>query len=248
MSAPGRSAPAAPDWLRQVPLAHRGLHGAGVPENSLAAFGAAVEAGYGVELDVQLAHDGVPVVAHDPSLERVLGVEARVEDLTSAQLAELAGDHAAGVVPTLSAALARLRDVPVMVELKQFSLHAGALERCTAQLLDGHPGPWCVAGFNPVSLRWFRRRRPDAVRVLTAGPLASVPVPAALRRRLARLRDLSAVAPHAVSYELAALPTPATDAWRAAGGALVAWTAADAEALQRARRLADNVIFEGVRP
>ena len=68
---------APPRWLFDRPLAHRGLHdGAekgGQPENSLAAFQAAVAAGYGIELDVQTSADGRAMVFHDPQLDRMTG-------------------------------------------------------------------------------------------------------------------------------------------------------------------------------
>ncbi len=239
-----------PSWLLAQPLAHRRLHDevAGIPENSLAAFAAAAEAGYGVELDVTLSSDRVPVISHDPTLQRAANRPEKVADLTVAELGAVQLGGTREHVPTLAAALKLLTGVPVMVELKQPNLRAGALEAAVAPLLDTHPGPWCVASFNPASLRWFRRNRPEAVRVLTAGPIEEARLPAFLRRRLAELRDLAAVAPHAVSYDLAGLPNPTCDLWRARGGALVTWTATDDAALARARALADNVIFEHVTP
>ena len=240
----------APPWLLERPLAHRGLHDAaqGVPENSLAAFAAAAAAGYGVELDVTLSRDRVPVISHDPTLHRAADRPERVGDMAVAELAAVRLGDTREHVPTLAQALRLLIDVPVMVELKQANLRAGALEEAVAPLLDAHPGPWCVASFNPASLRWFRRNRPEAVRVLTAGPIEEARLPGFLRRRLAQLKELSGVAPHAVSYDLAGLPNPVCDLWRARGGALVTWTVSDADGLARARTLADNVIFEHIAP
>lgn len=238
-----------PEWLREVPLAHRGLHAEpAVPENSLAAFAAAAERGYGVELDVMLSRDRVPVISHDATLERGAGRPERVDDLTVAQLAAITLGDSDERVPTLAAALKELTAVPVMVELKQPKLRAGDLERAVAPLLDDHPGPWCVASFNPASVRWFRRNRPDAVRVLTAGGLDGAKLPGALKRRLTELRDLPSVAPHAVSYDLDSLPNEACTAWRSRGGVVVTWTAEDEAGLAKAREMADNVIFEHVRP
>jgi glycerophosphoryl diester phosphodiesterase len=238
----------APGWLRDVPLAHRGLHGDGVPENSLPAFAAARDAGYGVELDVHLTADGVPVVVHDRDLGRLTERAVRIGRLTAGDLATLPLRGSRETIPTLAAALETLGDAPVMVECKQPALRAGALERAVAALMASHTGPWCVAGFNPVTTRWFRRRHPDAIRVLTSGSMEGSRLPGPMRRRLELLADLDAVAPHAVSYELSALPASVTDRWREAGGTLVTWTATDAAELQRAREVADNVIFEGVRP
>lgn len=231
-----------------MPLAHRGLHDASTPENSLAAFAAAREAGYGVELDVQLSRDGAPVVVHDPDLRRVAGVRRRVVQLTAAELAEVRLAGTDQHVPTLEAVLAALGDTPVMVEVKNVRLRSGPLEAAVAGVLAGHAGPACVAGFNPATLRWFRRRRPQVPRVLTAGPAAALRLPGPVGRRLARLADLDAVAPAAVSYQLAGLPAAAVTRWRAEGGTVVAWTVTHPDDLARAAEVADNVIFEQVRP
>jgi glycerophosphoryl diester phosphodiesterase len=238
-----------PSWLAVVPLAHRGLHDGGeCPENSLAAFAAAAEAGYGVELDVMLSRDRVPVISHDPTLVRSAERPDRIADLTVAELAAVRIGGTPEHVPTLAAALGVLREVPVMVEVKQPALRAGSLEAAVAAVMDVHSGPWCIASFNPATLRWFRRRRPRAVRVLTAGPIDGVRLPRVVRRRLTELRELQSVAPHAVSYDLKGLPNGPCDAWRGRGGVLVTWTVDTPTALARARDLADNVIFEHVLP
>lgn len=243
----------AADWLREVPLAHRGLHGGDVPENSLAAFAAAASAGYGVELDVMLAADGTPVVVHDVDLSRVTGQSVRVGDLDVAALHALPLLDAAGAattetVPTLTAALEAVGERPVMVEIKSRRLRAGRLEEQVAAALDAHPGPACVASFNPTTVRWFRRHRPDVIRVLTATADADPRLPAAVRRRLAELRDAATLEPHAVSYDLAGLPNAATTAWRAMGRPLITWTVRTEADLAKAEVEADNLIFENVRP
>jgi glycerophosphoryl diester phosphodiesterase len=255
--------PAAPLWLRDVPLAHRGLHGVELAENSLPAFEAARDAGFGVELDVHLAADGVPVVVHDADLVRVAGDARRVASLTSDELARIAlrphgncggtgreapADAAGspGGVPTLDAVLAALRSVPVMIEIKQSSMRVGALEAAVAAAVAGHDGPVCIASFNPLSVHWFARHQPMTVRAVAASPESYGP---AFVQRL--LRDVPLTGwhrPHAISYDVKALPTERTAAWRAAGGTVVTWTVRSPEQLVTARAHADNLIFEGLRP
>lgn len=244
----GRPHGGAPSWLREVPLAHRGLHGPEVVENSRSAFEAAVAAGYGVELDVQLSADGVPVVFHDDTLARLAGTGDKVASLSAAELGQA---HLLGVdegIPTFAEVLTVLADTPTMVELKTSRLRAGRLEAAVAGLLEDHPGPVCIASFNPVPLRWFRRTAPDVVRVMTA----MVPVGSGLQamalRRMSELKDAPAIRPAAISYHLDSLPHPAVDRWREDGGVVVTWTVTDDDGLQRARELADNVIFEHIRP
>lgn len=236
--------PAPPAWLGEVPLAHRGLHGDHVPENSMAAFEAAAAAGVGVELDVRRSRDGVAVVIHDRDLVRLAGRADRVAQMDMAELAAVRlGEDGAGI-PRLADALSVLTDVPVMVEVKNMTAGATLLEPSVASVLASHPGPACVASFNPRSLAWFRRRAPDLPRVQTAGPMATVPLPAPLRWSLRTLRWLRAVQPCAVSYDLAGLEHSAVQAYRAAGGTVVTWTVASPRDLAHARQYADNVVFE----
>ena len=90
--------------------AHRGLHGPGVPENSLAAFRRAAEAGYGAELDVHLTRDGRLVVIHDGDLERMCGVPGRVAEKTAEELAALRLAGSEEHIPLLEEVLPCLPD------------------------------------------------------------------------------------------------------------------------------------------
>ena len=230
------SYPAAPGWLAS-PLAHRGLHAPGGPaENTLDAYAAARDAGYGVELDVHLSADRVPVLHHDfelPDGRPISSIEQR--DLPP---------H----VPTLAAALDVLRHVPVMVELKQRALTVGTLERTVAEVLDAHRGPHCIASFHPASVAWFARHRPATVRVMTLTDQDDAPMPRLMRDWLATLRPLGAIRPHAISFDVRGLPTDATVRWREEGGLITTWTVHDAATLATARAHADGLIFEHVTP
>ena len=240
-----------PAWLRDVALAHRGLHRpGGPPENSLPAFAAARAAGHGVELDVRLAADGVPMVVHDADLTRVAGRSDRVAATASAALAAvpLGGDPDAGGVPTLAAVLAALPDVPVMVELKHDGVRRGGLEAAVAPVVAAHRGPVCVASFHPGAVTWFRRHAPEVVRVLTLTHAPERGVPRWVARLLAERAVVRAAAPHALSHDVRGLPTGLTDVWRAAGGPVYAWTVRDDDGLAAARAHADAPIFETVRP
>ncbi|MCA1784090.1 MAG: hypothetical protein LC679_18535, partial [Intrasporangiaceae bacterium] len=102
--------------------------------------------------------------------------------------------------------------------------------------------------FSPVALRWFRRKAERVVRVITAMAPEGSGVRALVLRRMAELKDAPSIQPGAVSYHLESLPHPAVDRWREDGGAVVTWTVTDEPGLKRAREVADNVIFEHVRP
>ncbi|MBL8967561.1 MAG: hypothetical protein JNG85_11145, partial [Spirochaetaceae bacterium] len=91
MLAPARPSRAARASLAGARYAHRGLYdnSGDAPENSMRAFDAAAEKGYGIELDVRLSKDGQVVVFHDSGLSRMCGVDAAVASRTFAELAEM---------------------------------------------------------------------------------------------------------------------------------------------------------------
>ena len=160
--APGRKRPdasALTGWL----YAHRGLHGGDVPENSLAAFSRAVEAGYGIELDVQLTRDGFLVVHHDASLKRVCGADLRICDITFEELCRHPLPDGS-CVPLFSDVLTLVGGrVPLIVEVKH---HGGAARNAASALqqLGAYGGPYCVESFHPLAMRYFRLHAPDVVR------------------------------------------------------------------------------------
>ncbi len=138
-------------------IAHRGLHGGGIVENTRMAFERAVRRGYGVELDIQLSSDKVPVVCHDYDLKRVFGIDKKVSSLTASELKNIG-------VPTFSEVLDILGGrVPLVAEIKGESVDTEVCE-ITALLLDGYDGLYCVESFNPMYLRWFKKNRPSVVR------------------------------------------------------------------------------------
>lgn len=146
--------------------AHRGLHDnqTDAPENSLKAFAKAVEAGFGMELDVQLSKDKVPVVFHDFTLKRMCGAEGRVCDYTYDQLKRffLAGSRER--IPRLKEVLELVNGkMPLIVELKVERLDLSLCKEVD-KLLKEYKGMYCIESFNPLALRWYRRKHKDVVR------------------------------------------------------------------------------------
>lgn len=141
--------------------AHRGLHGGGVPENSLAAFEKACVSGFGIELDVQLSRDGEVMVFHDYTLVRMTGVEKKLCELTAEELGALCLADTDEKIPTLREVLSLVDGrVPLLVELKGEN---GDTSLCpkVAELLREYRGPYCIESFNPLLLRAMRREMND---------------------------------------------------------------------------------------
>ena len=151
--------------LRGWNYAHRGLHGNGIPENSLAAFRAAVDRGYGAEFDVHLLADGGLAVIHDSKLLRTTGKEGRVEELTTGQLKDCFLEGTTETIPTFRQVLDTYSGrAPVIIELKPLGDNFAQLCEAACAEMEGFEGPWCMESFDPRVVHWLRRNRPDIIR------------------------------------------------------------------------------------
>ncbi len=149
-----------------VPMfAHRGLHGKGIPENSLAAFARLRERDLGVELDVRFTSDKKLVVFHDDNLKRLCGVDIPVASITYEELKNyrLFGTHEG--VPLFEEVLNTLKGMPVICEIKSLP-GENVNEICEAVLrhMEAYNGFMCIESFNPYVVQWFSKNRPDVIR------------------------------------------------------------------------------------
>ncbi len=147
-------------------IAHRGLHDnkGDTPENSLAAFTKAIQGGYGIELDVRLTKDGIPVVIHDATLRRVAGVNKKIADLTVAEIQFYPLFQSDQRVPTLEEALTLIDGkVPLVVEIKSGG-DDNALCQKTMTKLKKYQGDYVLISFSPIVLQWFKKNEPDVLR------------------------------------------------------------------------------------
>ena len=157
-------------WLttdRPLIIGHRGA-AADAPENTLAAFALALEQGAdGVELDVQLCADGVPVIMHDDTVDRTCDGTGRVGDLTLAELhlLTIAAEHP---IPTLDDLFATFgRRTLYNVELKALGRGGDGLAAAVARAIAAHgvAEQVIVSSFSPFTLRAAQRHLPPGVPV-----------------------------------------------------------------------------------
>lgn len=238
--------PPIPDWLTTRPIAHRGLHqGLQVPENSPAAFGAAISAQHPIELDVRLLADGQVVVFHDRTLDRLTGQPGIVEQHTWVELAPLRLRNSDQPIPTLATVLDQVAgQVPLLIELKTEG-SVGPLEQAVWRQMQHYGGPWAVQSFNPFALQWFRQHAPQVCRGQLAGSFADVALPWPQAALLSNLLLNGLSTPHFVAYDVRALPHPAPLLARHLGGfPLLAWTIKTPQQRQWAKSWADNYIFD----
>ena len=165
LSLRGRTGHPGLEALKGHSYAHRGLHDDTRPENSMAAFEAAVEHGFGIELDVHLLKDGSLAVMHDSLLQRTTGAEGKIENLTKEQLSQYRLEGTEQTIPLFSDVL-KLCDgkIPLIVELKTADNNYAALTEAACEMLKSYPGVYCMESFDPHCIRWLKQNRPEVIR------------------------------------------------------------------------------------
>lgn len=155
------------DTTQPLVIGHRGAS-ADAPENTLASFALAVEQGAdGIEFDVQLSRDGVPIVIHDGTVDRTTDGTGRVTDLTLAKIRRLtiAGEHP---VPLLDEVFERLgRSTLYNIELKGLKINDGGLSAAVAAAIVryGVAEQALISSFTPFFVRAARKHMPSGVPV-----------------------------------------------------------------------------------
>lgn len=239
------------------PIAHRGLHdlSKGVPENSRAAVQAAIDHGYGIEIDIQFTSDQAAVVFHDDTLERLTADAGRVAKRSRADLVKQRLRGSDERIPDLPEILALVDGrVPLLVEVKDqdgaLGENVGALEAEVARNLDGYLGPVAVMSFNPHSVSALQTLAPDIPRGLVTDGLESEEWDVAESRRdeLGRIAHFDRVGASFISHNHKRLETEAVADLKARAVPILCWTIRSIAEEHAARRIADNITFEGYFP
>jgi len=247
----------APDLAPQflgAPIAHRGYHdiAAGRPENSRAGILAAVEAGYGIEIDVQLTADEQAVVFHDYHLGRLTEASGAVRLRPLAELRAIALRHGAETIPTLDEVLALVAGrAALLVEIKdqdgQMGPDVGPLEARVAAHLKAYTGPVAMMSFNPNSVRAFGEMAPGIARGLVTSayrPEDWKTLKPAVGARLAGIPDYDAVGASFISHKAGDLDAPRVAQLKSQGADVLCWTIRSPRAEAQARQIAQNITFE----
>lgn len=244
-----------PEPFLTKPISHRGFHdlSSGRAENSLKSFQAAIDAGYGIELDLQLSKDGIAMVFHDYELSRLTKEVGPVAQRTSAELGEIALTSDGGTIPTLKQTLDLVKGaVPLLIEIKDqdgvLGPNVGALEHATLSALDGYSGDVALMSFNPHSVAIFAQQAPHIPRGLVTAayePQGWPTIPAQRRDELRPIPDFDRVGACFISHEAADLDRERVAELKADGANILCWTIRSKEEEENARRIVDNVTFEG---
>ena len=238
------------------PLAHRALHDVrdGRPENSRAAIRAAIAAGYGIEIDVQLSADGAAMVFHDYSLDRLTGAKGPIRLCRADELAQIHLTGGEEGVPTLPEVLDLVAGrVPLVIEIKDqdgdMGPAIGPLEEATAAALRGYEGDVAVMSFNPHAVARMAELAPDVPRglVTSAYRYDEWPLSKTTCDRLRDIPDYDRVGASFISHEVDDLTRARVSELKALGAMICCWTVRTVEEEKIARQIADNITFEGYR-
>ena len=237
------------------PITHRALHDrkAGRVENSVKSIQAALDAGYGIEMDVQLTRDGHAMVFHDEALDRLTGETGLVRDRSRAELEAIPLTGDGGTIPALDTVLDMVAGkVPLLIEIKDqdgaMGPDVGPLEAATCAALKDYKGDVAVMSSNPHSVAACAALAPEIPRgiVTSSYETASWPeVPAPVRDVLRDIPDYNRVGACFISHEASDLDRPRVAELKAQGARIFTWTIRSAQAEAAARRIVDNVTFEG---
>jgi glycerophosphoryl diester phosphodiesterase len=250
------SAPTPLDWLTARPIAHRGLHDVahGVIENTAAAVRAAIGGNYGIEVDVQVSHDGEAMVHHDDVLGRLTDGAGRLDALTAAELKRVpfrgSNEHmmTLGELCDLIGGRATL-----LIEMKSRFDGDVRLPLRVAAVLAGYGGPAAPMSFDPRQLSLLRQKSPGLVLGIVAAKYRPHPywdlMPAWMRYGMGYLLTALTPRPQFVAYAVGDLPALAPRvARRVFGLPLLTWAVRTEAERKTALRWADQMIFEGFRP
>jgi glycerophosphoryl diester phosphodiesterase len=222
------------------PFAHRGLHGAAAPENSRAAFEAAIEARHGIELDVQASGDQQAMVFHDEELGRLAEDEGYLRGRSAGELKRIRLRGSDETIPTLPQILALVAGrTPLLIELKAPGREVGALALAVADALDDYAGPVAVMSFNPQVGHWFARHAPQRLRGLVVTERGRK-WRGGVVRRLALWRSKADF----LAYDIRDLPSRFAEAQRRRGLPVLTWTVRALRDRAKAAQHADQIIYE----
>ena len=240
--------PALQKWY----YAHRGLHAEGVPENSIGAFAAAKNAGYGIELDIHLMKDGNLAVIHDASLKRTAGADVKIENLTREDLCDYRLESTDERIPLFSDVLSLVQgEVPLIVELKSVDNNYAELCETACKLLEDYSGLYCMESFDPRCIAWLRKNRSDIVRGQLAYNLfrVDVNIPAVMKFCLRHHILNISTRPDFIAYGFADRKIPANILCRKLWGMQgVVWTIRSQKDFETACREGWIPVFENFKP
>jgi glycerophosphoryl diester phosphodiesterase len=233
------------NWLLDTPIAHRGYHSPGIPENSMAAFREAVRNGYSIELDIHKTKDDMLVVFHDDNLVRQTSYDKIIEDCAYPEIQTLVLDNTHERIPLFSEVLDYVHgQAGLLIEIKTHR-GIGRAEELVCRMLDRYAGKFAIVSFDPRILRWFFKNRPEYIRGQISGGLKGKKLPF-FRRFFMRYLVVNLISrPDFICFEYTYLNAWTELVARISRAPLLVWPIRDQDTAGKVREHGWNSIFEG---
>ncbi len=146
--------------LKNLHIAHRGLHNNEIPENSIKSFIEALNKNMAIELDIRLLKDKNIVVFHDENLKRMTGINKKIENCTYEDIKNIYLKETTEKIPLLKDVLELINNkVLLIIELKNKKV---GLEKEVIKILDNYEN-FCIQSFNLKTLYYFKVIRPKYI-------------------------------------------------------------------------------------
>ena len=236
-------------WLKDTLITHRGLHGVEeLIENTRASFLAAMNSGFGIELDTNILKDGTIVVFHDKNLKRLCGVDLALKDLTFEQLQSYTIKGTNECIPTLEEILSLVGGkVPLLIEIKPFG-HKKRHAKAVSKLLKNYPYKVAVQSYDPSIVRWFKKHDSNQIRGQISEFFRDSTMHKMTKWALKKMIFNALTKPDFINYRLEDLPNPYVEKAKSKGLVILSYAARNQKALDYARKAFDNAVFENFIP
>ena len=236
-------------WVTTKMIAHRGFHDnkSEAPENSLAAFKLAIENDYAIEMDVQMSADGVLVVFHDDTLNRVCGVDGKICETPISDLKKLKLYNSEEQIPTMEEFLSLVDGkVPLLIEIKDHK-EIGELEQKLTDMLHKYKGEFILESFNPFILKWFYQNAPEFIRGQLASDFKTEKMAWYKKFLLRHMVFLKANGSDFIAYDERDIARRQIKRLKKKMPVLM-WTVRSEDEITKYREYFDNIIFQDFKP
>lgn len=232
--------------LKNLYISHRGYHNIndGIPENSILSFKKSLDYNHIIELDVHLLKDNKIVVFHDDNLKRVTGIDKKIKDCTYDELNNLKLFNTKEIIPLFEDVL-KLVNGKVMLDIELKSDNkVGKLEEELVKLLENYKGEFIVKSFNPFTIRWFNKNRPNYIVGLLCSNYKKEKMNIVKKFVLKHMLFNSFCKFDFLAYNIHALPNKKISKYRKKGFPIFVWVIRNTDELDRAKEYGDSFIFE----
>lgn len=232
--------------LEGIYISHRGLHNNEIPENSLMAFKNAIEKCLAIELDLHLLKDNEVVVFHDDNLKRMTGLDKDIKDCTYEEIKNLKLLDSNEHIPLLKEVF-DLVDGKVILDIEfKYDNKVGLLEKETCKLLDNYNGTFLVKSFDPFSVLWFKRNRPNYIRGQLSSDFSKDKFNIIKKIILKKMLFNFFTKPDFIAYDIKAITTKQIKSIKKKNISLLFWTISNNEELEFAKKHDCSIIYENI--